>query len=195
MAEVLHFCALEDGSAGRREHRGRHARRGHPRRRVHHPEPPVPAQSNNTTSASSERTRTATPVPRLPTPTPQQEQTHCPIILRIHHPGTGMEGVGVLADTNTPRAGTGNAGFGPQVGPTANGGHQEAHPSFRLGTMAARRGEPPFFKEDGTPVSESSATKDAETPMDHGRKTAVDRRPEIRCSTWGPATLGFSTNQ
>lgn len=116
---------------------------------------------------------------------------------RIRHPGTEMEGIGVITDVNAPRAGTVNAGFGPQAGPTAIGGHKETHPSFVIGTMAARRGAPPFFKENGTPVSASSATKDAEAtdaPENHGRKTAVDHRPGIRRGTWNPATLGLSSN-
>jgi hypothetical protein len=67
-----------------------------------------------------------------------------------------------------------------------------AHPSFTLGTMAARRGAPPFFRDTGGPPSASSTTKEAApTPLRlFGRVVVVDRRLDIRRRTWSPAARG-----
>jgi hypothetical protein len=63
--------------------------------------------------------------------------------------------------------------------------------------MAARRGVPPFFSDDGDPPSASStpATEEAvaAAPSPFGHVGAVDRRPGIRRGTWSPAALGLPT--
>jgi hypothetical protein len=70
------------------------------------------------------------------------------------------------------------------------------HPSFTVGTMAARHGAPPFFSDNGGPPSASSspATKEAAAaaPSPFGRVGAVNRSLGIRCGTWSPAALGLS---
>jgi hypothetical protein len=97
---------------------------------------------------------------------------------------------------------TGNAGFGPQATATTPGfagSPTVAHPSFSVGTMAARRGAPPFFTNDGSPPSPSSspATKDtaAAASSTYGRRMgATDRRPGLRRGSWSPAALGLPSS-
>ncbi|RLN12209.1 hypothetical protein C2845_PM09G23970 [Panicum miliaceum] len=179
-------------------------------------------------SVSSERTRTATPphtnglvlnrnIPlpaavRLPTPTPPEEPPRRPLVLQLRHPGCTASGIGVIPDLNSTTAAIGNAGFGPQAGPSnaaitsftaANtasgfaGPTMETHPSFVVGTRAARRGAPPYYNSSGlssTAASAASATPSAPTPARlFGRVAATDRRPGIWCGTWSPAALGLSS--
>jgi hypothetical protein len=79
------------------------------------------------------------------------------------------------------------ANFSGLVGPST-----AVHLSFTLGTMAARRGAPSFFRYTGGPPSASSTTKEATpTPLRlFGHVVAVDRRPGIRHRTWSPAARG-----
>jgi hypothetical protein len=74
------------------------------------------------------------------------------------------------------------------VGPSTT-----AHPSFTLGTMAARKSAPPFFRDADGPPAISSTTKEAAPtpPCLFGRVAAVDRRPGIHRRTWSPAARGL----
>jgi hypothetical protein len=63
--------------------------------------------------------------------------------------------------------------------------------------MAARRGAPSFFTDDGGLPSASSTPATEETaaaaPNIFGRRVgAAARRPGIRRDTWSPAVLGLS---
>jgi hypothetical protein len=108
-------------------------------------------------------------------------------------------------------AATGNTGFGPQAGPTANrsftvvnftsglvGPSTTVHPSFITGTMVAYWGTPPLFNAAGGPLSASSASmtqEGAPTPAEiFSRVAIIDCRRGIRCATWSPATLGLSSS-
>jgi len=98
---------------------------------------------------------------------------------------------------------SGNAGFGLQAGTT-----MALHSSFIVGTRAARRGAPPFYKA-GKPSTAASATStpptSPATPTDAsastapsparllGHMAATDRRSGIRRGTWSPAALGLSS--
>jgi hypothetical protein len=63
--------------------------------------------------------------------------------------------------------------------------------------MAAHRGAPPFFSNDGGPPSASSmpATQEAAAaaPSPFDLVGAVDRRLGIQRGTWSPAALGLPT--
>ena len=106
----------------------------------------------------------------------------------------------------------GNASFGLQASPCTNVGDttMAMHPSFIVGTRAARRGAPPFYKAGGPSMAASAAlTTPASpaTPNDAststapsparllGRVAAINRRPGIRRGTWSPTVLGLSSGQ
>jgi hypothetical protein len=128
----------------------------------------------------------------LPTPTPQEEQPY------IRHPAKIGEDVGIIPNVDLPTAATmaavGIAGFGFQASSTAvttfttanffsglAGPSTAAHPSFTLGTMAARRGAPPFFRDLAGPLYAPSMTKEAapKLPRLFGRVAAEP------CRDWG----------
>ncbi|KAG2581419.1 hypothetical protein PVAP13_6KG028035 [Panicum virgatum] len=213
----LQFFALGDGflvfplvacngrrHCGRRGGRfrggcGRRFSNGHPRHRSpgrrpapmapppgHQPGPSTTAAAaSSSTSDSSERTGTAPP----------------PYMTGI------VDERNVVAPTPPT---SGNAGLGLQAGPSTNiGGTTMAlHSSFIVGTRAARRGAPPFYKA-GNPSTAASATStppaSPATPIDAsastapslarllGHMAATDRRSGIRRGTWSPAMLGLSS--
>jgi hypothetical protein len=70
-------------------------------------------------------------------------------------------------------------------------------PEVQLGTMAARRGAPPFFRDLAGPLSTPSTTEEVapKPPRLFGRVAAVDRRPDIRRRTWSPAAMGASSSE
>ena len=179
--------------------RGRRSSNSHPRYRSlgyrpapmppppgHHPSPStLAAAASSSISVSSECTRTVTP-PYM---------------------------TGIINEKNvvspTP-AMSGNTDFGLQAGPSTNiGGTTMAlHSSFIIGTRAARRGAPSFYKA-GNPSTAASATStppaSPATPTDAsastapsparllGHMAATDRRSGIRRGTWSPAALGLSS--
>ncbi|XP_039851001.1 nuclear pore complex protein DDB_G0274915-like [Panicum virgatum] len=147
----------------------------------HQPGPSTTAAAaSSSTSDSSERTGTATP----------------PYMTGI------VDERNVVAPTPPTSS---NAGLGLQAGPSTNiGGTTMAlHSSFIVGTRAARRGTPPFYKA-GNPSTAASATStpptSPATPTDApsptrllGPMAATDRRSGIRRGTWSPAALGLSS--
>ncbi|RLM56098.1 hypothetical protein C2845_PM10G09570 [Panicum miliaceum] len=228
---------LFTGGSGRwmPRHRSPRHRRGTPALLLNQgqrpgPSTPAAAASSITTSVSSERTITTSPpaAPRLPTPTPSEEPPRRPLVFRLRRPGCTEFGIRVIPDlTFSVVATAGTAGFGPQAGPSNTGGRPivnsfavaGAHPSFTIGTMAARQSAPPFFNSGGPSAAAASAaaastatdapgmapaspsaetdatTSTTPTPARlFGRVAATDRRPGIRRGTWSPAALGLSSD-
>lgn len=199
----LRFLALGDGflvvplvaCTGRRR-RGRHGRRtrggrgrrsstGHPRRQNpgHRPGPSTPPYTNG----------------RVLTSTPETDDTaNCGP--QAGHPNIGDGGGPTILSFTAANATTGSTGATTAV-----------HPSFIVGTRAARRGAPPFYNSNdrlsaiavsaasGAPQPSPAAAPppsavEAPSPAHiFGRVAAMDRRPGIRLGTWNPAALGLST--
>ncbi|RLM61755.1 hypothetical protein C2845_PM14G04390 [Panicum miliaceum] len=221
-------------------HRTPHHRRGTPAPPLNHsnrpgPSTPATAALNNTTCGCSEPTRTATPpaAQRLPTPTLPEETPRRPLVFHLCGLGCTAFGIGVIPDPYSTAAATpSNASFGPQAGPSnagsrhaitsftaANaasglaGATMAAHPSFTIGTMAARRNAPPFFNSSGLSAAATSAASEAPgmvpaspsaatdatvstAPLPariFSRVAAMDRWPGIRHCSWCPAALGLSS--
>ncbi|KAG2628996.1 hypothetical protein PVAP13_3KG395504 [Panicum virgatum] len=154
----------------------------------HQPGPSTPATAaSSSTSDSSEHTGTATP-PYM----------------------TGIVDEGNVAVPTPPTPG--NAGFGLQADPSTNvgGTTMATHPSFIVGTRAARRGAPPYYNSNGpstvtasvpsgVPGSPSAGAAPSSTSAAPslaqivGHVAATDHRPGIRRGTWDPAALGLSS--
>ncbi|CAN6178198.1 unnamed protein product [Urochloa humidicola] len=105
-----------------------------------------------------------------------------PLVLRLRRPGCTAFGIGVVPDLNSPATANGGTGFGPQAGPSTGGipaitsftaanamsgfvgVTTTTHPGFTAGTMAARRGTPPFFNFGG-PSTAAPQAASASTAM------------------------------
>jgi len=181
---------------------------GHPRRQNpgHRPGPSTPAPGQapaiSAGSTSSERTRTAMPPytnGRVLTSTAETDDTaNCGP--QAGHPNIGDGGGPTILSFTAANATTGSTGATTAV-----------HPSFIVGTRAARRGAPLFYNSNdrlsaiavsaasGAPQPSPAAAPppsavEAPSPAHiFGRVAAMDRRPGIRLGTWNPAALGLST--
>jgi len=116
------------------------------------------------------------------------------------HPNIGDGGGPTILSFTAANATTGSTGATTAV-----------HPSFIVGTRAARRGAPLFYNSNdrlsaiaasaasGAPQPSPAAAPppsavEAPSPAHiFGRVAAMDRRPGIRLGTWNPAALGLST--
>jgi hypothetical protein len=195
-------------------HRSPRRRRGSPPPPLNQGQRPGPstlaaAASRSSTSDSSKCTRMATPsaATRLRTPTPLEETLRRPLVFRLRRRGCTAFGIRVIPDVNsTVTATPGDVGFGHQASPStappsfADINATAARPSFIIGTMAARRGAPPFYDAGGPSTAaptEASATA-SPAPASPPSASAPPRptppcQPGISCGTWSPAALGLSS--